>query len=158
LVLASAAIAIAACGGSDEKLDKPLPKGKEPLTVEAPWRDGGTIPRRYTCDGQDVKPLISTPGAAGPRAIVMTDPDAPGGVFVHWTRWDDKAEGKNSFGTTGYRGPCPPKGDKPHRYVITVYSLSRPLGLPEGAKPDKVLKAITSHAIGGGAVTGTYGR
>jgi phosphatidylethanolamine-binding protein (PEBP) family uncharacterized protein len=149
---------VAACGGSGEKLDKPLPKKKEPLSVTAPWPEGAPIPRRYTCDGANTNPLISVKGAAAPRAIIMSDPDAPGGLFIHWTTWDNGVEGKNSFGKTGYGGPCPPKGDKPHRYVVTVYALSRPLGLPEGSKPDEVVAAITSRTVGGGAVTGTYGR
>lgn len=88
----------------------------------------------------------------------MTDPDAPGGTFVHWTRWDAGVEGENSFGKTGYSGPCPPKGDDPHRYVVTVYTLSRPLGLSKGAKPDSVVDAIEKRSVASGSTTGTYGR
>lgn len=87
----------------------------------------------------------------------MTDPDAPGGTFVHWTRWDGN-EGENSFGRTGYSGPCPPKGDKPHRYVVTVYVLESKLGLARGAKPDQVIAAVRKRATESGSSTGLYGR
>lgn len=91
-------------------------------------------------------------------AIVMTDPDAPGGTFVHWTRWGNGVEGRNSFGHTGYDGPCPPKGDKPHRYVVTVYSLRAPLALKRGATPDQVLSQIRALGSASGSVTATYRR
>jgi phosphatidylethanolamine-binding protein (PEBP) family uncharacterized protein len=87
----------------------------------------------------------------------MTDPDAPGGTFVHWTAWDG-AEGKNSFGKVGYSGPCPPKGHSPHRYVVTVYLLRRKLSLPSGAAPDQVVAAIRKLAVASGSATGLYGR
>jgi phosphatidylethanolamine-binding protein (PEBP) family uncharacterized protein len=127
--------------------------------VTAPWRDGATIPRRYTCDGANAAPHVtsaSVPGQ-GDRVIVMTDPDAPGGSFVHWTAWG-AAEGRNSFGKTGYSGPCPPKGDKPHHYVITVYDLERPLGLPAGSSAKDVVAAVAGKAIAKGSTTGLYGR
>ena len=88
----------------------------------------------------------------------MTDPDAPGGTFVHWTEWDEGVEGENSFGKTGYSGPCPPKGDDPHHYVLTVYRLAKPLGLPKGAKPDAVIAAIKERTVASGSTTGTYSR
>jgi phosphatidylethanolamine-binding protein (PEBP) family uncharacterized protein len=157
VVIATAALGAQGCGSKG--LDAPLPKAKQRLAVRAPWRDGATIPRRYTCDGGNVRPRIEpTHGNAGvDRVIVMTDPDAPGGTFVHWTTWSG-AEGENSFGKVGYSGPCPPKGDKPHHYVATVYALSRPLGLEAGAKPDPVMAAIRASSVASGSVTGTYGR
>lgn len=88
----------------------------------------------------------------------MTDPDAPGGTFVHWTRWGSSTVGKNSFGKLGYSGPCPPRGDKPHHYVITVYALRRPLGLAAGSSPDQVIAAVRRAAFASGSVTGLYGR
>src|SRR4029079_18735626 len=91
-------------------------------------------------------------------AIVMTDPDAPGGTFVHWTRWGRGVEGKNSFGRTGYDGPCPPRGDKPHHYVVTVYALRSPLALKRGATPEQVLSQIRALASASGSTTGTYRR
>jgi len=147
-------------GCGDKHLDKPLPQASERIKVELPWRDGGTIPRRYTCDGAQTKPAVRVSGTAGApaaSAIVMTDPDAPGGTFVHWTQWGART-GRNSFGKTGYSGPCPPKGDRPHRYVITVYSLPRPLRLPAGASPSEVVAAVRKGALASGSSTGTYGR
>jgi phosphatidylethanolamine-binding protein (PEBP) family uncharacterized protein len=144
---------VAGCG--DKGLDKPLPTVPKTVQVKLPWRDGAVIPRVYTCDGADRTPAVSTP--AGNSAVVMTDPDAPGGTFVHWTRWDGH-QGKNSFGKTGYSGPCPPKGDKPHHYVVTVYRLRRALDLSDGADPSEVVSAIRKAAVASGSATGTYGR
>src|SRR4051812_34048240 len=130
VAIATGVMFLVGCG--DKTIDKPLPKASEHVAVNLPWKDGGRIPRKYTCDGANVEPEVSAGkiGGADSRtiAIVMTDPDAPGGTFVHWTAWDG-AEGKNSFGKTGYSGPCPPKGDSPHRYVVTVYALRQRLGL-----------------------------
>lgn len=125
------------------------------MTVKLPWPDGGQIPRQYTCDGGDRRPAVKS--SAKRVAVVMTDPDAPGGTFVHWTRWGS-TEGKNSFGRTGYSGPCPPKGDDPHHYVITVYELTKGLPLKAGADPDQVLDAIRKLAVASGSSTGTFGR
>lgn len=158
LFLATVLLLVSGCGS--EKLEKPLPAAGKRLQVAAPWADGARIPRRFTCDGEDATPRIRVTGAggAGPRAILMTDPDAPGGIFVHWTTWDDGVEGENSSGKTGYSGPCPPEGDEPHRYVITVYELTRRVGLPQGAKPAAVVAAIGKRSVAKGSVTGTYGR
>ena len=158
-VLATGVFLVTGCG--DKGLDKPLPATNTRIEVKVPWPDGGRIPRKYTCDGANQRPAVSGGGIGTPEskdvAIVMTDPDAPGGTFVHWTSWDG-AEGKNSFGKTGYDGPCPPKGGDPHKYVVTVYELSRRLGLPSGAEPEKVLETIQKLAVASGSATGTYGR
>jgi Raf kinase inhibitor-like YbhB/YbcL family protein len=98
---------------------------------------GGAIPPRFTCQGQDISPPLSWSGV--PRAtreleLVMRDPDAPGGNFIHWQLAGIPAStrslaagqipqgakaGRNGFGTMGYRGPCPPAGPA-HHYLITV--------------------------------------
>jgi phosphatidylethanolamine-binding protein (PEBP) family uncharacterized protein len=149
---------VTGCGS--DKLDKPLPAATKRIRVAAPWADGARIPVRFTCDGAETAPDIRVTPAGGtrPHAIVMTDPDAPGGTFVHWTTWDDGVEGENSFGKKGYSGPCPPKGDDPHRYVITAYELERPLGLPAGADADSVVAAIRERVAATGSTTGRYGR
>ncbi|HEX6713752.1 MAG TPA: YbhB/YbcL family Raf kinase inhibitor-like protein [Thermoleophilaceae bacterium] len=149
---------VTGCG--DKKLDKPLPSAGQKLVVEGPWKDGGRIPKQYTCDGAQKAPEVGASEPAGTKdvAFVMTDPDAPGGTFVHWTHWGSNTEGENSFGKTRYGGPCPPKGDKPHRYVITFYALRAPLGLPAGSDPDKVVAAIKQKAFASGSLTGLYGR
>ena len=151
-----AATLIVLCNGcGDKQLDEPLPKTSQSISVKVPWPDGGKIPRQYTCDGGDSVPAVSEPKPYG--ATVMTDPDAPGGTFVHWTRWGAK-QGENSFGKKGYSGPCPPKGDSPHHYVFTVYKLNKPLGLEDGAPADEVVAAIKKDASASGSATGTYGR
>jgi phosphatidylethanolamine-binding protein (PEBP) family uncharacterized protein len=147
---------VTGCG--DKGLDKPLPAVTSGLKVSMPWSDGARIPEQYTCDGADRKPAVRVTGAGShPVAIVMTDPDAPNGTFVHWTRWGG-VEGENSFGKTGYSGPCPPGGDKPHRYVLTAYALRSKLDLARGAKADTVVAAIRELALESGSSTGLYGR
>jgi phosphatidylethanolamine-binding protein (PEBP) family uncharacterized protein len=127
--------------------------------VSGPWADGGRIPAVYTCDGPQRVPAITAHVPSGTRqvALVMTDPDAPGGTFVHWTRWGT-TEGRNTFGKVGYSGPCPPKGDKAHHYVITAYALRRPLGLPAGSSPQNVVAAIRKVRAASGSLTGLYSR
>jgi phosphatidylethanolamine-binding protein (PEBP) family uncharacterized protein len=155
--LAIGFLLVTGCG--DKQVDKPLPRPKSRLAVQLPWSGGAQIPRQYTCDGANQAPVVRTPGASPPLiAIVMSDPDAPGGTFIHWTRWGRGIEGENSFGKVGYRGPCPPEGDKPHRYVVTVYGLERPLPLKRGASVDEVLSQVQKLAIASGSQTGTYGR
>jgi phosphatidylethanolamine-binding protein (PEBP) family uncharacterized protein len=156
--MATTLFLVTGCG--DKKLDKPLPATNQKLVVEGPWKNGARIPVKYTCDGTEVKPEVgsSEPRGAKDVAFVMTDPDAPGGTFVHWTHWGSDTEGTNSFGKTGYNGPCPPEGDKPHRYVITFYALRSPLGLPAGSDPGKVVAAIRKKAFASGSLTGLYGR
>jgi len=153
---------MAGCGSKG--LNEPPPKADQTLTITAPWPDGGQIPVKFTCDGTNAKPRIGFTGAAfGDNApkdfvIVVTDPDASGGTFVHWTSWGNHIDGENSFGKTGYRGPCPPEGDAPHHYVTAVYALRRPLGLARGAGPQEVVDAIRGNVLASGSVTGLYGR
>ena len=154
------ALCVVLTGCGDKGLDKPLPTTKARLSVETPWKNGGQIPRRYTCDGQNSTPQVRSSRPRGTRQIawVMTDPDAPGGGFVHWTHWGSGSDGTNSFGKVGYDGPCPPKGDGPHHYVLRVYALRRPLGLAAGSDAKKVVQAIQKQAFASGAKTGIYGR
>jgi phosphatidylethanolamine-binding protein (PEBP) family uncharacterized protein len=144
------------CGSNAH--EKPLPRSATHIRVMAPWAAGDRIPVRYTCDGNGQAPVVRATKVPGERdqVVVMTDPDAPGGTFVHWTAWGG-AEGRNSFGETGYGPPCPPGGDKPHHYVITVYALESKLGLPAGSPPTRVLAAIRRKAIASGSVTGLFG-
>ncbi|MFF7403667.1 YbhB/YbcL family Raf kinase inhibitor-like protein [Streptomyces murinus] len=199
-------IAVTGCGGGTgdttgaasptDKADTRAPVAHH-LTVTSPaYRDGGTVPRRFTCDGADVSPPIDLSGVpAGTRSLAVTvrDLDAPGGTFTHWLIRDIAAntrrlsagahargavEGRNSFGRTGYSGPCPPHGDRPHRYVLTVYATDRrPLlspGTSPGASPDTspgaspdassgaslddLRRALSGHTLATGTLTGRYGR
>ena len=164
-----ATLALAGCGGGDT-VEGPPPEAPATmrLTSDA-FADGGTIPERYTCDG--VAPPLTwdgVPAEARALALLMEDPDAPSGTFVHWTVIDMPAdatavprgatEGENSFGDRGYGGPCPPEDDAPHRYVFLVYALRAPLDLEVGAGPEEVRSAIEREAIASGQLAGRFGR
>jgi phosphatidylethanolamine-binding protein (PEBP) family uncharacterized protein len=129
------------------------------LVVHAPWAPGSTIPKRYTCDGADARPAISWTRVRGAAeyAFEVVDVDAPGGRFVHWLDLGG-VQGRNSFGRLGWSGPCPPPGDKPHRYVTTVFALSRAVRLASGFGETQLLRAIRGRVLASGTIVGRYGR
>jgi Raf kinase inhibitor-like YbhB/YbcL family protein len=142
------------------------------VTVTSPaFITGGEIPKQYGCAGESLSPPLSFAGVpAGTKslALIMTDPDAPGGLFTHWVVWNippDKAsiaegrspggsEGKNSFGKRGYGAPCPPTGS--HRYIFDVYALDTTLDLAPGAGREDVENAMRGHVLAKGQTLGTY--
>lgn len=159
-----------------------VPSGDR-MTLETPaFEDGGWIPARYTCDGEDVSPPLrwrNVPGAARSFALIAYDPDAPAGTFIHWVIYDIPAgvrelpegvprtpevpglgvQGVNDFGSTGYGGPCPPRGHGPHRYYFALHALDvETLGLPPGARADEVYKRMRRHVVGHAVVMGRYER
>jgi Raf kinase inhibitor-like YbhB/YbcL family protein len=167
---------LAACGGG-AKVQHRSPPALHAIPVgSSAFRDGGTLPRRFTCDGSRTAPPLEWSGlpvGTAELALVVDDPDAPGGTFVHWTLFgiDSRAnhlvsgklppgarQGTNGFGGQGYGAPCPPRGDRPHRYVFTLYALSRRAGLREGASTGEVRGAIAKAVIGQGRLTATYVR
>lgn len=166
-----AAVALAAgCGGDGDRLSGELPRAPAALRVSSPaFTDGSRLPERYTCDGAGEEPQVQA-GTAPPSArelvLVVSDPDAPGGTYVHLTRYglsprgfvEGGQEGRNSAGDTGWTAPCPPEGDNPHRYVWSVYALRDPTGLEEGAKPDEVVAALGEGVLAAGTITARYGR
>jgi Raf kinase inhibitor-like YbhB/YbcL family protein len=128
------------------------------------------VPVRYTCTGAGARPPLrwhGVPGGTTELVLVVTDPDAPGGRFVHWTAFGIPRgaravparvrEGKNSAGGTGWTPPCPPGGDEPHRYVFDLYALARASGLKQGASFDDVIAAVRG-ALGRGELVSRYGR
>jgi Raf kinase inhibitor-like YbhB/YbcL family protein len=138
------------------------------------FEESTAIPRDNTCDGKNFSPPLAwrdAPAGVKAFALVVDDPDAPGGTFVHWVLYDVPAtvtsltagdsgggkQGKNGFGKTGYGGPCPPPGGS-HHYRFHVYALDRPTGLEGGATKEDVLKAIDGHTLADATLTGTYGR
>ena len=144
------------------------------------FQEGDRIPAKYTCQGQDVSlPLTWSEGPTGTLsfALIMDDPDAPGGAFTHWLIFNIPSDsyqlaeavptqarlpngalqGKNDFGRIGYGGPCPPPGG-PHRYRFTVYALDETLGLEAGTSKTQLLAAITDHVLAQGQLTGAYQR
>lgn len=143
------------------------------------FEDGGMIPPRYTCDGEDISPPLqweAVPETAKGIALICDDPDAPMGTFVHWVLYDLPADvtelpenvpaeatlpsgarqGTSDFGRTGYGGPCPPSGT--HRYFFKLYALDAATGLAAGAKKADLLKAMKGHILAEGRLMGQYRR
>ena len=143
------------------------------------FAEGGSIPKKYTCDGPDVSPALEWSGApAGTKslALIADDPDAPVGTWTHWIAWnispdrslpeglqkaealaDGMQQGKNDFRRIGYGGPCPPAG-KPHRYFFKLYALGTKLDLKPGASRSELESAMKGHLLGHAEVMGKYGR
>ena len=132
------------------------------------------IPSRHTCEGEDTSPALrwtSIPDETRALALVVDDPDAPGGVFAHWIAWGldpgadglgegeaAPSEGRNDFGTLGYRGPCPPPGHGRHRYLFRLYALDGELELRSGASKPELERAIEGHVLTTAELVGTYER
>lgn len=146
------------------------------LSVLSPaFQEGNRIPTKYTCQGQDISPPLAwgePPEGTQSFALILDDPDAPGGVFTHWVLFNipsDSRElpeavlpsgalqGKNDFGRIGYGGPCPPPG-RPHRYQFTLYALDQRLDLEAGVFKKQLLGAMQRHVLGSGQLTGIYQR
>jgi Raf kinase inhibitor-like YbhB/YbcL family protein len=138
------------------------------------FNEGSTIPKKHTCDGQDISPQLSwsgVPEGTKSLALIVDDPDAPVGTFVHWVLYDIPADirelpegvqgvgvqGTNDFRRSGYNGPCPPRGPA-HRYYFKVYALDTTLGLKAGARKADVEKAMQGHILAWGQLMGKYGR
>ena len=180
LVLISLA---AACGGGASRPVSSIgiveSSGLFEVTTPA-FGNGGRIPARYTCEGEDRSiPLewSDAPDDTEAFAVVLDDPDAPGGTFKHWIIFDidgsetglregiDKTEivvggavqPDNDFGRTGYGGPCPPEGTQ-HRYQLFVFALGERLGLPADASQSDVLDAISAVVLARASVEGVFGR
>ncbi len=138
------------------------------------------MPRRYTCDSRNASPPLEWSGAsvrAESFAIIMDDPDAPVGTWVHWVVYnipgtvtelpegvakqetlpDGTRQGLNSFGEIGYSGPCPPRGPE-HRYVFRLYALDAMLDLPASATKEDLLVALEHHVLGRTKLVGRYER
>ena len=143
------------------------------VVTSSAFQNGGKIPDKFACKGANVSPPLhieGVPPQAKSLAIVMDDPDAPNGRFLHWLVWNidpkttDIAEnsvpanamqGDNGFGKAGYGGPCPPA--KPHRYYFKVLALD--LDKIERISPQSELEAkIQSHAISYGQIMGKYSK
>ena len=132
------------------------------------------IPKRHTCDGEDLSPPLhwtNVPNEARSLVLLVDDPDAPSGVFTHWVAWGldpgagglgegeaARGEGRNDFGTGGYRGPCPPPGHGRHRYVFRLYALERELDLDSGAGKAELEQAIEGRVLTTAELVGIYER
>jgi Raf kinase inhibitor-like YbhB/YbcL family protein len=147
--------------------------GEFALTSEAfPYR--GEIPRRHTCEGDDVSPALSwsdPPPGTRTLALIVDDPDAPIGTFTHWLAWNiDPAavglaegesapvEGHNDFGSGGWSGPCPPRGHGAHRYFFRLHALDAELELGFRAGRDELERALEGHVLATAELMGTFER
>jgi Raf kinase inhibitor-like YbhB/YbcL family protein len=165
----------AGCGGGGAAVKAPAAPDR--MTLRSPaFADGGTIPARYTCASVGKSPPLAwsgVPARTRELALLVQDPDAPGGTFVHWALFhlppgmrrltagsvpDAARQGENSSGDSAWTGPCPPKGDPPHRYEFTLYALKAPLTQPDGAKAADVGAAIAKAALARGRLVGRFGR
>lgn len=134
----------------------------------------GMIPRKHTCDGEDVIPPLAfegMPERTKSLALIMDDPDAPVGLWVHWVLWNIPPEasgieedavppgalqGKNSWGRNDYGGPCPPSGT--HRYFFKLFALDSMIELAEGSTKEQLEKAMSGHILGKTEIVGIYRR
>ena len=130
------------------------------------------IPSKYTCEGEDINPSLKISGVpknAKTLVLIMDDPDAPMGTWVHWLVWnmspqtteilensvpDQSSEGTTSWGRSGYGGPCPPSGT--HRYFFKLYALDTELSLPPQTDKVGLEKAMTSHILDKTELIGLY--
>jgi Raf kinase inhibitor-like YbhB/YbcL family protein len=136
---------------------------------------GGSIPRKYSCDGEDISPPLEwrhVPDRTKSFVIIFEDPDVPAGPFTHWvlyniaptiTRIEEGdvftgTPGTNSFGTTGYRGPCPPADGPAHHYVFHVYALDMPEVRHLELRKDDLIDAMEGHILDEGELVAEYGR
>ncbi len=139
------------------------------IVTSTAFEDGGNIPSKYTCEGENINPPLSVdniPSGTKTLAIIVEDPDAPGGTFDHWLAWNIPPEnpieenrtagisGTNSAKKTGYYGPCPPSGI--HRYFFYVFSLDENLTLQEGASKEELKDQMKKHVLAIGVLMGTY--
>lgn len=138
------------------------------------FEHNGSIPSQYTCDGANINPALQIaeiPEGAQSLVLIMDDPDAPMGTWVHWTIWniDPKiteiaensvpsggVEGITSFGKSGYGGPCPPSGT--HHYVFKLYALDTKLDLAASIDAKSLEQAMSGHVLDQVELIGLYSR
>ena len=145
-------------------------ESKDQLEVRSTaFTQGGTIPPKYTCEGENVNPPLEIrgyPSQTKSLALIIEDPDAPLGVYDHWIVWNiPPAEritensrpgisGKNSFGNTNYGGPCPPSGS--HRYFFKVYALDSELKIQPGSDKKTLQDAMKEHVLSSAELMAHY--
>lgn len=176
-LLMAAALLAAGCTAAEATRMDPGNAPKAMTVRSEAYAEGAPIPKQYTCEGSDVSPpftVADVPTRAKSLAVVMEDPDAPRGTWLHWTAWNLPSsvarfasglnvsslggkEGKNDGGDIGYGGPCPPPG-APHRYYLRVYALDSMLNLTDGAPLKDLAKAAKGKIVAWGELMGTYRR
>lgn len=136
------------------------------------FEDDQVIPEKYTCKGENISPPLTisgTPDAAVCLALIMHDPDAPNGDFLHWTVWNidpqtvaiaenslpaGSLQGRNDGGSVEYMGPCPPSGT--HRYVFELYALSNRLDLAIGSSREELEEAMEGLVVAETRLIGNF--
>jgi Raf kinase inhibitor-like YbhB/YbcL family protein len=157
-------------------------RGGEKMEIKmtsSAFKEGDMIPKKYTCDGQDVSPPLawdSVPEGTKSLALISDDPDAPMGTWVHWVIFNlppdakelaenvpsqrelknGAKQGTTDFRRIGYGGPCPPRGT--HRYYFKLYALDTMINLSPGASKSQLLKAMEGHILAQGQLMGRYSR
>jgi Raf kinase inhibitor-like YbhB/YbcL family protein len=161
VAIALVAIVSFAAGGAKMKI------------TSSAFQEGASIPSKFSCDGANTSPplqIADVPLGAKSLALIVDDPDAPSGLFTHWTVWNISPQinaiaegsapkgvlGTNDFGKSGYGGPCPPSGT--HRYYFKIFALDRELDLPFGAKRGQLDEAMKGHIVAQGELMGRYSR
>jgi hypothetical protein len=171
-------------GGSTVAVQSRSPAGgRLPMALalkSTAFAPGAEIPKKHSCEAADVSPALEWSGSPARTvsfALIMDDPDAPAGTWVHWVLWnltasahglpeavakqdqlvDGMRQGRNSFRKIGYNGPCPPPG-KPHRYFFRLYALDEKLELAPGASSSDLQQAMKGHVLGQAEYMGTYRR
>jgi len=185
LVVGLLAWTTAVAGPAARGQERPVEAGRGAMELSSPaFEPGDRIPDRHTCAGEDLSPPLTWRGAPeGVRSftLIMDDPDAPAGTWVHWVLYDLPAGatgieegvpenlsaegggshgvcwGVRSYGRVGYHGPCPPPG-KPHHYSFRLYALDTRLDLPGEATKEQVERAMEGHVLARAELVGLYGR
>jgi Raf kinase inhibitor-like YbhB/YbcL family protein len=140
------------------------------LHISSPqFKNNDYIPSKFTCEGENISPEIvvdNIPSNTKTLAVILDDPDAPNGGFVHWVAWNITpakviaqrtvagSMGKNGRGDLGYTGPCPPTGV--HHYHFTIYALDTTLDLSQEAGKEELVTAMKGHVLGSGELIGLY--
>lgn len=164
--------------GQKKPAEKEVPSESElpkVMKISSPvFENNSQIPQKYTCDGQDINPPLEIrdiPEGTQSLVLIVDDPDAPMGTFLHWLVWNISPEtvkieensipegairGRNDFGKENYGGPCPPFGT--HRYFFKVYALDKKLDLVAGSKLKEIEEAMKGHILDQAELLGLYQR
>lgn len=158
----------------------PTPEVRMPMQLTSgAFSAGQAIPAKYSCRGSNVSPALAwsnAPESAMSFALIVDDPDAPSGTWVHWVAFNIPAsvanlpeavamgaqfaggalQGRNSSNHTGYDGPCPPSGT--HRYFFKLYALDAALDLASGASKSQLLQAMEGHILAQSELMGTFSK
>ena len=176
-VLAAAGMLLAACGGGGNAGPIGTASDVPALTVSSSTvTDGATLPTSVTCAGAGEVPDLSWdhgPDGTAAYVVVVEDPDAPHGTFLHWAVANvpsdmtqlspdglpgGAVEGTNGFGDVGWGPPCPPTGDAAHRYRFTVMAVDTTLDLDRGFAASALRDAVRGHVLAQGTLTASFAR